>query len=251
MTSKIAWTEKTWNPVVGCTKISSGCKHCYAERMAKRFHDECFSNVRLMKKRLSEPVKWRKPKKIFVCSMADLFHQDVPDDYLIKIFYVMMNTGHTWQILTKRPGRMNYFIKNFIPQSRLVPNNIWLGVTAEDQKSADERIPILLDTPAAVRFVSCEPLLESIEFNDINMIDWVIVGGETGHGARECHEKWVENIYHQCLSKNIPFFFKQNGKKWIEDGQKFKSHLVLDWANIRNMPRETYAGYHFRKERMI
>lgn len=244
--SKIEWTEKTWNVVTGCTKISEGCKHCYAERMSKRLAGRCGYDkdepfkVTLHPDKLDEPLRWKKPSKIFVCSMGDLFHEDVDDGFLCRIFDVMaVSEHHTFLILTKRPNRMREFFTRCVHGNF---QNLWLGVTAENQQMADERIPILLQIPAAKRFVSVEPMLRPVDLlnlkydNDIldtlageylstdgsesyvpwDKLDWVICGGETGPGARPMHPDWVRSLRDQCQQAGTPFFFKSWGD-WYPD----------------------------------
>ena len=219
--SKIEWTETTWNPVTGCTKISAGCQHCYAERMAKRLQamgKPSYRNgfqVTCHEDRLDEPSHWRKPRLVFVCSMGDLFHEEVPHEFIGHVFDAMCaNPQHTFQILTKRPMRMH--------TSRFGahwPHNVWAGVSVENQETADRRIPDLLKCPAAVRFVSMEPLLGPISCGNLRLlqatgagIHWVIVGGESGPGARPMQEEWVVDIKDQCEAASVPFFFKQWGR---------------------------------------
>jgi protein gp37 len=239
----IEWTDRTWNPVTGCTKVSPGCDHCYAEGIARRFAGtKAFPqgfDVTLRPERLGDPLKWRKPRRVFVNSMSDLFHQDVPNDFIAQVWAVMAATPqHTYQVLTKRPARMrslllNAFDNNFtdflaaelfrlheiggIVQWPLP--NVWLGVSVEDQKRADLRIPALLDTPAAVRFLSCEPLLGHVDlesalnrFNLSNVgLGWVIVGGESGPGARRMELDWAQHLVGQCQQSGVPVFVKQLG----------------------------------------
>ena len=230
LNSKIEWTGVTWSPITGCTKISEGCQNCYAERMAKRLagrfgypKDDPF-RVTFHSDRLDKPFGWKKPRVIFVCSMGDLFHKDVTDKQIDQVFntmtFPMVDTPHTYLILTKRPERI---LTGYVEHFAQWPN-IWLGVTAENQRMADERIPILLQIPAAVRFVSCEPLLESVNlshwlfepksnnFGDLKEnINWVIVGGESGPGARPMHGDWARNIRYDCNLAGVPFFFKHWG----------------------------------------
>lgn len=224
-TTKIEWTEKTWNPMHGCNKISPGCQNCYAQKMAHRLkamNMQSYENgfdVELCENKLGEPLTWKKPSMIFVCSMGDLFHEDVPDVFIEAVFETMSKTPlHTYQILTKRPYRMRCFMR-----LRETLKNVWLGVTAENQEQADYRIPILLNTPAALRFVSVEPMLESIELGGylcyswrrgLTMgvyLDWVIVGGETGAGRRPMDVSWANRIKRDCVSAGVPFFFKKTG----------------------------------------
>lgn len=219
--SDIEWTEQTWNPTTGCTKISPGCKYCYAEPLAVRLkamgangYQNGF-NLSLMPDRLSQPLKRKRPTLYFVNSMSDLFHEDIPDEYLDRVFNTIRNTPqHTYQILTKRASRLpEYF-------SRVkCPKNVWLGVTVEDIEYGVPRIEHLRRVDTSVRFLSCEPLLEDL--GDINLqgIHWVIVGGESGHRARIMQPNWIENIKIQCEIEGIPFFFKQWGR-WGPDGVK-------------------------------
>lgn len=211
-TSKIEWTESTWNPVTGCTKVSSGCKNCYAERMAKRLQlmgQENYKNgfeVATHPQVLEKPLKWRKPQVIFVNSMSDLFHEDVPVDFVRDIFDVMKRADwHTFQVLTKRAERL----------AELAPelewsDNVWMGVTVEDAESA-HRIDYLRKVPASIKFLSMEPLLSPVPNMNLSKIDWVIVGGESGPGSRPIKEEWVIDIKDQCKKSKVPFFFKQWG----------------------------------------
>ncbi len=303
--TKIEWTEYSWNPVTGCTPISEGCQNCYARRMANRLRGRCGYpaeepfRVTLHSERLEEPFKLRKPRKVFVCSMSDLFHENVPDEFIADVFGVMAvacenfcgtNDGkkqigtyktswgkeypvytpnyysgpHTFLVLTKRPDRMRTLLTSYhfrrkvaksafkwamnrvdagylserIDHQRLWPlPNVWLGVTAENQARADERIPILLQIPATVRFVSVEPMLGPVDLSLsdgvdlsmsvgtglkpgksylINSLDWVICGGETGPGARPMHPDWVRSLRDQCQDAGVPFFFKSWGE-WSAD----------------------------------
>lgn len=268
MATKIEWAEETWNPITGCTPVSEGCANCYAKRMAKRLAgrhgypaDDPF-RVTFHKDRLGQPSKWRKPRMVFVCSMGDLFHEDVLDEWLHRIFYHMtlFYREHTFLLLTKRPERMRDYILGEIPvpdaggvikhkgepQDGLF-DHIWLGVTAENQEQADKRIPILLQTPAAVRFVSVEPMLGPVDLsnyapfcwkpitdeemaivrqtypfgipaNSLNAkfarmrLGWVICGGEIGPGARPMHPDWARSLRDQCKNADVPFFFKHWGE---------------------------------------
>jgi protein gp37 len=276
--TKIEWATDTWNPTTGCSKVSTGCAHCYAERVAERFWgDRKFTDVQCHPDRLEQPLHWRKPRRVFVDSMSDLFHEDVPFEFIAAVFGVMsVCENHTFMVLTKRPERMlewyawiikqndklfpfgtpEYIDANivlqYVPQtielSDDVPGaewplkNVWLGVSVENQAAADERIPLLLRTPAAKRFVSCEPLLGSIYHLMQYMraiktghvpsgphgrnggcphpgesgwcgcgIDWVIAGGESGPNARRTHPGWVRELRDQCQAVRVPFFFKQWG----------------------------------------
>ena len=219
--TKIEWTEKTWNPVTGCTKVSQGCKHCYAEVMHERFNmPGSFKNVTCHEDRLTIPIKWKKPSLIFVCSMADLFHESVPFEFIDEVFYVMAGCAqHTFQVLTKRPERMRQYFMHVAEMFDQISlefgplSNVWIGVSVEDQKAADERIPILLQVPAAVRWLSCEPLLGEVNIlKRLSGIDWIVVGGESGHGARRMDPDWVRQVHGQCVMTNTPFFFKQWGE---------------------------------------
>ena len=211
--SKIEWTEETWNPSAGCTKISSGCKNCYAETMAIRLKGrgtvgyENGFKFNPVPSRLNDPLKRKKPTVYFVNSMSDIFHENMPEEYLDRIFEVIENTPHhTYQILTKRADRMyDYFSK------KPVPSNVWLGVTVEDKQQGLPRIDKLRHLKAKVLFLSVEPLLEDLGAMNLTNIDWVIVGGESGHKARPMDKEWVLNIKQQCEAEGIAFFFKQWG----------------------------------------
>ena len=214
--SKIEWTEATWNPVTGCTKISPGCDHCYAARFAERFRNtlghpyEQGFDLRTHERRLSVPLKWKIPRTIFVNSMSDLFHTGVNATYIDQIFDVMEEAHHhTFQVLTKRSGRMRKYLRRRYA-TRQPPRHIWMGVSVEDNPRRS-RIRHLKNTPAAVRFLSLEPLLEPLPKLDLNAIDWVIVGGESGPGARSMREEWVQEIRDECDRQRVPFFFKQWG----------------------------------------
>lgn len=280
MATKIEWCEETWNPITGCSPISEGCQNCYAKRMANRLRgrfgypeDEPF-RVTLHPDKLEQPLRWKKPRKIFVCSMSDLFHEDVNDEWLDRIFTTIRQCltykwyGETWHpvikhtflVLTKRPERMKMFIAEWLKQKSDYANSfkdlpsipmrsspaaklaameaksfmphVWLGVTAENQKTANKRIPILMEIPAMVKFVSVEPMLGPVSImeacdvvldnDDIpsvqgigNFLDWIICGTESGPGARPMQIGWARNLKDQCVDNNIPFFLKQmsvNGK---------------------------------------
>lgn len=259
MSTRIQWADETWNPMTGCTPVSEACEHCYAERMAGRnlpvtrcpdcntggdigpcgpspenyaFCDRCrdtgYVNFTptFHPDRLDKPLHWRKPRRVFVCSMSDLFHEAFTDEQIAMVCAEMYRAPqHTYLILTKRPERMRTF---FTSDSLPMPHNWWLGVTVENQQRADERIPVLLDTPAAVRFVSVEPMLGPVRLGPLEGemgftslhsnfpgmvpgIDWVIVGGETGPGARPMQPEWALDVYRQCKAAGVPFFFKQWG----------------------------------------
>lgn len=230
--SSIEWTESTWNPVTGCTKISAGCKNCYAERMAKRlqamgqpnyragFKVTCHPDV------LGMPLKWKKSQMIFVNSMSDLFHKDISVEFIEEIFFTMNEARwHTFQILTKRPGRLVQLADRLNWTS-----NVWMGVTVENADHVD-RIDSLRQVPAAVRFLSLEPLLGPLPKLNLKKIDWVIVGGESGPGARPMDPTWVTDLRDQCLKAQVPFFFKQWGGV-----QKKKAGRVLEKRTWDQMP---------------
>ena len=246
--TKIEWTDKVWNIVTGCEKVSAGCKNCYAETYAKRFWGERkFTDVQCHEDKLELPLHWKKPQKIFVNSMSDLFHPDVPFEFIDSVFRIMVNSRqHIFQILTKRPERMLEFCRcKYFPTSDddkeyrdKYFSHIWLGVSCEDQKTANKRIPLLLQAPSAVRFVSLEPLLGEIDLSKWNHknacgcldrfdvancphcnntgvvkeLDWVIVGGESGKNARPMHPDWARSLRNQCKIAGVPFFFKQWGE---------------------------------------
>lgn len=223
-TTKIEWTDKTWNPITGCTKISQGCVNCYAETMSRRLKamkQEKYTNgfnLTLHEDCLHEPLQWKKSHNIFVCSMSDLFHKDVPFEFIDKILNTIKQTPqHRYQILTKRAERMyEYF------QSREIPKNAWLGVTVEAQ-ATKTRIDILRALNAPIRFLSCEPLIENLGVLNLDKIDWVIVGGESGSSARPMKEEWVISIKEQTEQQGSAFFFKQWGT-WGSDGIKRNKH---------------------------
>ncbi len=240
MPTEIQWTDETWNPVTGCTKISPGCSHCYIERtpafrIAGRKFDKGHIPLRMHGDRLGQPLRWRKPRRIFVNSLSDLFHDDVSVTMIKAVWRTMAQTPqHTYQILTKRPSRMRALLEGWEP----LPN-VWLGVSVENQHFADERIPLLLQTPAAVRFISAEPLLGRVDLsgfvpkrqpwkpyvecrhgydacpicdsNPAPALDWVIVGGESGPGARPFDVRWARSIVEQCRNADVPVFVKQLG----------------------------------------
>lgn len=262
--SNIEWTEATWNIVTGCTKVSAGCDHCYIERtppfrMSSRRFDRPgvggTTGVTLHPDRLDMPLRWRKPRRVFVNSLADLFHDEVPDEFIAHVFATMAATPqHTYQVLTKRPARMRSLVSGHDGSGhRLLEAtqdeataralydapwplpNVWLGVSVENQQWADIRIPLLLDTPAAVRWLSCEPLLGPVDLTNVApgtvyrdcgfkaldgdpRIDWVVVGGESGPGARPMHPDWARSLRDQCQHAWVPLFFKQWGN-WVAPSQ--------------------------------
>ena len=237
----IEWTDETWNPVTGCTKVSAGCKHCYAERLFPRpYPGRAFTDVQIHTERLKKPFHWRKPRRVFVNSMSDLFHETVPDEFLDQVFAVMaLRPRHVFQCLTKRPERMQRYLNScaksveywerqarefgytfkFQWEREVIGTcpfplpNVWLGVSVEDQEAADARIPLLLETPAAVRFLSCEPLLGRIDLwlDQYKCLDWVIVGGESGPRARSMDLDWTRSLVEQCDNANVACFVKQLG----------------------------------------
>lgn len=251
--SKIEWTDETWNPVTGCTRVSAGCDNCYAARMTKRLaamgqekYQGLYGNghfngqIKLHEDALNRPLIWRKPRMVFVNSMSDLFHKDVPFEFIDKVFASMAVTPfHTFQVLTKRPERMaeylvdaqnrvweammqwDHFVQKNCPhriwhvrQGKCWPlENVWLGTSVENQATADERIPPFRKCPAAVRFLSCEPLLESVDLFPLMNIDWIIIGGESGHNARKCDIDWIRGLLRQCRTNDIPCFVKQLGAR--------------------------------------
>ncbi|MBN7455251.1 DUF5131 family protein [Mycobacteroides abscessus] len=259
----IEWADATWSPVTGCTRVSDGCLNCYIERSTpiriagRRFDGEGIGSslaVQLHPNRLDWPIRKRDGKKIFVCSQADLFHDDVPDEYIARVFAVMaLAPQHTFQVLTKRHGRMRSLLSSDDFRSEVTQTfvgwavedlslktghlesatgdrwplpNVWLGVSAEDQKRADLRIPALLDTPAAVRWISAEPLLGPVNLHTDpieagtpfwgSQLDWVVVGGESGSGARPMHPDWARSLRDQCVAAGVPFLFKQWGE-WVPE----------------------------------
>jgi len=269
--TEIAWTDWTWSPIVGCRRVSPGCEHCYAERLAatrlsgldkyRGMSDFTFGSprwtgqIRLVEKELEAPLRWRKPRKIFVCDMGDLFYEEVPDEWIDRVFAVMaLAPWHTFQVLTKRAARMREYLSHpargtsggaiWYAAEKLRPSpspnhwyhaprgfswplpNVWIGVSVEDQQRADSRIPLLLQTSAAVRFISAEPLLGPIQLTGICSVpacfnallpgryprlDWIIAGGESGPGARPCDLSWIRSIVEQCREARVPAFVKQLG----------------------------------------
>lgn len=230
----IEWTDATWNPVTGCTKVSPGCAHCYAESITLRFkrggpYLPGKTTIVLHPDRLEVPSKWKAPKRIFVNSMSDVFHEEVPFVFVSRIFDVMReNPRHTFQVLTKRPEHMLKYLNS--PEFEDWPENVWIGVSVENQYWAEQRIPILQQVPALVRFLSVEPLLKEVDLRTLlNGIHWVIVGGESGPKARPIDPMWVRQIRDDCVEADVSFFFKQwggrhsksrgrqlQGRKWSE-----------------------------------
>jgi protein gp37 len=219
-TTKIEWTDKTWNPITGCTKISAGCANCYAEIRSKRLQamkQDKYKNgfiLTMHNNVLDEPIKWKKPHTIFVCSMSDLFHENVPFSFIDKVVETIKSTPqHNYQILTKRANRMAEYFSD-----KIIPKNAWLGVTV-DIASSKSRIDFLRNLNAPIKFLSCEPLLEDLGDMNLDGIDWVIVGGESGAKARPMKEEWVQSIKVQTEKQGSAFFFKQWGT-WGSDGIK-------------------------------
>lgn len=250
-TSSIEWTDATWNPVRGCTKISPGCKHCYAETFAERFrgvpghpYEQGF-DLKLIPEKLAEPLRWATPKTIFVNSMSDLFQAGVPDSYVEQVVRVMqMANWHTYQVLTKRADRMRDMLEDqlaFAAQDE----HIWWGVSVEDRKYGLPRLDALRDATAAMRFLSIEPLLEDLGEIDLDGIDWLIVGGESGHGARPMEKAWVISLRKQCRSAKVPFFFKQWGGV-----RKSLAGRILDGRTYDDMPKREAMPVASHAERM-
>ncbi len=215
--SRIEWTDATWNPVRGCTKITPGCAHCYAETFAERFRGveghpfEQGFDLRLVPEKLPEPLRWRTPRRVFVNSMSDLFHEGVPASYIQAVCHVMRLAGwHTFQVLTKRSSRLREMLSTELRHAAILPN-VWWGVSVENRKHGLPRIDDLRASLASTRFLSIEPLLEDLCAVDFTGIHWVIVGGESGPGARPMREEWVVSLRDQCAAARVPFFFKQWG----------------------------------------
>ena len=239
--SHIEWTDATWNPVRGCTKISPGCKHCYAETFAERFRGvrghpyERGFDLRLVPSKLEEPLRWKSPKMIFVNSMSDLFHEGVPDAYIESVVEVMARANwHTYQVLTKRSKRLNEMLSGPLKFAG-TQEHIWWGVSVEDRQYGVPRIDDLRSAVARIRFLSIEPLLENLGAINLSRIDWVIVGGESGYGARPMQKEWVVSIQNQCAANRIPFFFKQWGGR-----QKSKTGRLLDGRTYNEMPADRH-----------
>jgi protein gp37 len=215
--SKIEWTDSTWNPMRGCSRVSPGCLHCYAETFAERFRGvkghpfEFGFDLRLVPEKLGDPIRWSAPRKIFVNSMSDLFHEEVPDDYIEKVCRVMIAANwHTYQILTKRAPRMTQLLQTKLRPAAAAPH-IWWGVSVENRPHGLPRIDLLRAAQPQVAFLSIEPLIEDLGSFDLSGIRWVIVGGESGPGARPMRPSWVKSIHAQCQAARVPFFFKQWG----------------------------------------
>lgn len=241
--SKIEWTDATWNPVRGCTKVSAGCTHCYAETFAERFRGvpghpfEFGFDLRLVPDKLGDPIRWSKPKKIFVNSMSDLFHEDVPDEYIEKVCRVMLAANwHTYQVLTKRADRMAAMLQGKLRDAAKAAH-IWWGVSVENRKHGLPRIAKLRSAKPTVAFLSIEPLLEDLGQFSLDSIHWVIVGGESGPGARPMLQEWVRDIRDQCHKSGVPFFFKQWGGV-----RKKQAGRTLDGKTYDEFPQRTLGA---------
>jgi protein gp37 len=255
--SKIEWTDATWNPVRGCVKISPGCKHCYACTFAERFRDvkghpyEQGFDLRLVPGKLFDPLTWRTPKLVFVNSMSDLFQDGVPDQYIEAVALVMAEARwHTFQVLTKRSARMTALLSTRLRFAATQPH-IWWGVSVEDKKYGLPRIEHLRSSPATVRFLSIEPLLEDLGSLDLADISWVIVGGESGAGARPMNRDWVVSIRNQCSAQEVPFFFKQwGGVRKSLKGRELDGKTYDEYPNyiaLEEPPSRHYAAELIRK----
>jgi protein gp37 len=248
--SRIEWTEATWNPVRGCTKISPGCKHCYAETFAERFRGvpshpyEHGFDLRLVPTKLKEPLLWPSPKVVFVNSMSDLFHELVPDEYIHTVAEVMKTASwHTFQVLTKRSERMSRLLQSKLRFAAEL-ENVWWGVSVENRTHGLPRINHLREIDCSVRFLSIEPLLEDLGEINLTRIDWVILGGESGPGARKMDVSWVDSIREQCSNAQIPFFFKQWGGV-----QKKKFGRTLHGKTYDSMPPRRTSAVPSKQER--
>jgi protein gp37 len=240
--SKIEWTDATWNPVRGCTKVSPGCAHCYAETFAERFRGvpnhpyELGFDLRLVPEKIAEPFGWSKPQMVFVNSMSDLFHRDVPDDYIVLVTRVMVSANwHTYQVLTKRADRLRDLLRSKLAFAASL-RHIWWGVSVENRRHGLPRVQHLREANPSMAFLSIEPLLEDLGEFALNGIEWVIVGGESGAGARPMKPEWVRQIRRQCRAANVPFFFKQWGGV-----RKRMTGRELDGRTFDEMPDRTPA----------
>ena len=238
--SKIEWTDATWNPVRGCTKISPGCTHCYAETFAERFrgvlghpYEQGF-DLRLVPEKLADPILWSKQRMVFVNSMSDLFHTDVPDEYIELVARVMATADwHIYQVLTKRSKRLRDLLQTKLRFAAELPH-IWWGVSVENQRHGIPRITHLREANPAMAFLSIEPLLEDLGDVDLSRIDWVIVGGESGAGARPMRKTWVLNVRRQCRKAKVPFFFKQwGGVRKSQNGRELDGRTYDEFPLIR------------------
>jgi protein gp37 len=241
--SKIEWTDTTWNPIRGCTKISPGCKHCYASAFAERFRGvpghpyELGFDLRTVPGKLLEPLTWSSASMVFVNSMSDLFHPDIPDSFVIQIAEVMMKANwHTYQVLTKRADRLQQMLSGPLKFATVSPH-IWWGVSVENVKHGKPRIDRLRSTQASMKFLSIEPLLEDLGQVDLTGIDWVIVGGESGRGARPLEEEWVLNLLRTCREHRVPFFFKQwGGVNKKKNGRELRGRTYDQFPVTKNLP---------------
>lgn len=247
--SKIEWTDATWNPLRGCTKISPGCKHCYAEAFAERFrgvpdhpYEQGF-DLKLVPEKITEPLRWSAPRTVFVNSMSDLFQDGVPDDYIEAVVRVMVEAHwHTYQVLTKRSGRLAELLAGRL-RFAAAHRNIWWGVSVEDKKYGLPRIDDLRRVPAAIRFLSIEPLLEDLGSLKLKGIHWAIVGGESGPGARPMRKEWVENIRTACADQGVIFFFKQwGGVQKSKTGRTLNNRTYDDMPARRSTPMPSKAA---------
>ena len=224
--TKIAWSERVWNPVTGCTKVSAGCKNCYAEAIMARYKWHKFTDVTLHPERLDAPLHWRKPSRVFVNSMSDLFHENVPEEFVRSMFAIMADSGkHRFQILTKRAERMMSTLLQWERDGMCLRSgygvrlpNVWLGVSVENQEQAMKRIPYLIETPAAIRWISVEPMLGPVDFFEDPgyemFLDWVVVGGESGPNFRSMDIEWLESIVEQCKTAGVRVFVKQDSGRF-------------------------------------
>ena len=247
--SAIEWTDATWNPVTGCTKVSPGCAHCYAEAITLRFkrggpYLPGKATIKLHPERLDDPGKWRSPRLVFVNSMSDLFHEEVPFEFVAEVFAKMReHDKHTYQVLTKRPARMLEYVRWI--DSEKWPDHVWAGVSVENQYWADRRIPILAQIPATIRFLSVEPLLKPVDLRPyLEQIQWVIVGGESGPKARPMRPEWARQVRDDCVAGRVPFFFKQWGGRTSKAGGR-----TLDDARWDQLPRPELASAKQRSQR--
>lgn len=256
--TKIEWTDITWNPVRGCTKISPGCKHCYAEAFAERFRGvpghpyERGFDLRLIPDKLTEPFDWPSSSMVFVNSMSDLFHPDVPDEYILRVASVMVAAEwHTYQVLTKRSERLRNMLNGPLSFAAKA-QHIWWGVSVEDVAYGKPRVKHLTEAGASVKFLSIEPLLEDIGSVDLSGIDWVIVGGESGRGARRIAAEWVDAILEQCLDADVPFFFKQwGGVHKAKNGRVLHGRTYDEFPVVTRRGIPNKAARHFIAQRFL
>ena len=244
--SKIEWTDKTWNPITGCTQVSAGCKNCYAKKMARRLHamgnpryiNEF--NVTVHEDLFEVPLHIKKPSIVFVCSMSDLFHEEVSFEIIEKIFDTMKQANwHIFQVLTKRPERLLEFSKEY-----KIPKNVWVGTSVENSNVLN-RVNILKEVQANIRFLSCEPLLGSLCEIDLENIHWVVVGGESGSNARPVEKKWIIELRDECKRYNVPFFFKQTGSFLKKDGKIYRI------ARKEQHRQAKKAGINYKREHLL